>query len=204
VNRKIRITPVNSTAIPTNNLRNPRRDALATVFAVMLSFATVLLLNLFPITYPLTLIQNLKIALITSNICAYSAWFSCSNLFDILFSLSLFLTLQLTGVVRVLHEGAHLTAAHWYFRQSHQIRARGIYVFVDYCPKSTWLRIALFPLVLPLAFFIVLVPFSPRFAIAFLFLTLLWSCMDFANIVLVYRSPGKTVRDIEEGLFVVD
>ncbi len=47
-------------------------------------------------------------------------------------------------------------------------------------------------------------PLIPNFAIAFFLLMLLWSCKDFANIILVYRSPGNTVRDIEEGLFVVD
>ncbi len=187
-----------------NSLRNTQRNTLAIGFAALFSLTTVLFLKSFPITYPLLLIQNLKNLFVTSTLCARLAWFSCSTLFDSFFAAGLFVVLQLTKITRILHEGAHLVAAHWYFGVSEKIRAKGIHVFVEDCPKSTWLRIALFPLVLPLAFLIVLMPLIPNFAIAFFLLMLLWSCKDFPNIILVYRSPGNTVRDIEEGLFVVD
>lgn len=187
-----------------NNLRSIHRNALAVGFVVVICWITTLFLRYFPISYPVSLIQELKSILTSSTLCAYPTWLSCTSLFDFVFAASLSLILQLIKITRILHEGAHLVAAHWYFGISEKIRAKGIHVFVEDCPKPIWLRIALFPLVLPIAFLIVLVPFNPNFAITLFFVMLLWPCKDFANIVLVYRSPGKTVRDVEEGLFVVD
>jgi hypothetical protein len=127
----------------------------------------------------------------------------CACLTHLITLLSPIIILECSRIVRVLHEGAHLTAAHWYFGVPEKIRAKGIHVFVDGVPKRTWLVISLFPLVIPLAAFLLLVFFDLHAAVFISFTMLAWSSKDFVNILLVYRSPGAIVRDIEEGLFVV-
>lgn len=180
------------------NLRSKTRDRLAWAFVFCLFVLAILVIRPAPVIYS-PAIERLKTAYLsvcqTRRVCAFFFDLSVQTLLPGL--------LEGCRLTRVLHEGAHLVAAHWYLKRSERIRAKGIHVYVDYTPKDIWLRITLFPLVLPLSFFCGLAVLNLHFAAFVSTLMLVWSSKDFANIVMVFRSPGNLVRDIEEGLFVL-
>lgn len=195
------INPENPKPTEGKNLRSKSRDFWSFALSIVILLIAIVWIKPFSAHYASWLqpiLSGLK--------CTCRCWHinECSYLTHLLLLLSPILLLELSRVTRVLHEGAHLVAAHWYFGVSQNIRAKDIHVYVDGVPKKTWLIISLFPLVLPLAVFLLIVLFDLHAATFIAFTMLIWSSKDFVNIVLVYRSPGKTVRDIEEGLFVVD
>lgn len=93
--------------------------------------------------------------------------------------------------MRAVHEGLHAIAAHWFGAEG--ISAKGTNVFVRCSSKRSWIANALFPLILPLSLYFLLVVFNWRCA-----LTLATSRYTASIVVTVWHnqtSANKTVSD---------
>ncbi len=104
--------------------------------------------------------------------------------------------------MRAIHEGLHAIAAHWFGAKG--ISAKGLNVFVRVSSKRAWIINVLFPLILPLSLYFLVLPFNWRSALTLALLLSLGSIKDLASLVLVLAEKGRFVSDTAEGLFVLD
>lgn len=114
----------------------------------------------------------------------------------------IFMLLWVAGIFRAIHEGLHLIAAYLHGVDARSIRANRNNVYIDDVAKNIWIRIALYPLYLPLLVSSVILPFDVVASFA-VFLLLLSTCVsDVTGVIAVLRSSGSRVTDNERGLFV--
>lgn len=104
--------------------------------------------------------------------------------------------------MRAIHEGLHTIAAHWF--EADGISAKGTNVFVRFSSKRAWILNVLFPLILPLSLYFLILPFNWRSALTLALLLSFGSIKDLASLVLVLAEKGCFVSDTAEGLFVFE
>lgn len=121
-----------------------------------------------------------------------------------LITLALFGLLFHFRVFRAVHEGLHAIAAHWSAVPPSFITARDTYVFVKITDKKSWYKITLYPLLFPIAVFLLFIPWNWEIGLYLACILAAGSCQDLANLVMVSRTPGNWVSDTAEGLFVYD
>ncbi len=114
----------------------------------------------------------------------------------------IFILVWVTGTFRAIHEGLHLIAAYWHGVDARSIRADRNNVYIDDVAKNIWIRVALYPLCLPLLVSSVILPFDVVASFA-VFLLLLSTCVsDITGVIAVLKTNGFRVTDNESGLFL--
>lgn len=104
--------------------------------------------------------------------------------------------------MRAIHEGLHAIAAHWFGAEG--ISAKGLNVFVHTSSKKAWTINVLFPLILPLSLYFLILPFNWRIALTLTLLLSFGSIKDLASLTIVLAERGNFVSDTAEGLFVLE
>lgn len=104
--------------------------------------------------------------------------------------------------MRAVHEGLHAIAAHWFGAEG--ISARDTNVFVRFSSKRAWILNVLFPFILPLSLYFLILPFNWRIALTITLLLSSGSIKDLASLTLVLAERGNFVSDTAEGLFVFE
>lgn len=104
--------------------------------------------------------------------------------------------------MRAIHEGLHAIAAHWFGAEG--ISAKGPNVFVRISSKRAWTINVVFPLILPLSLYFLVLPFNWRIALTLTLLLSFGSIKDLASLTVVLAERGIFVSDTTEGLFVFE
>lgn len=120
---------------------------------------------------------------------------------ELLIGLLTYFVLQISGLGLRLHEGLHSIKALWL--KYPKVRAERIFVYVEGVKKPDWLLVTLYPLLIPMCVFVVVLPVSAIQAFFSAGFLVLWSCIDLANIIVVYKEIGDYVDDVEDGLYVL-